>query len=349
MKLTPIILSGGSGSRLWPLSTKETPKQFLPLVSDRTMIQETLLRLKGLETSAPIISCNESQRFLVAQQIGEVSSFKPIILLEPMAKNTAPAIAAACLAALQDDKNAIVIVLPSDHIIQNLESFRKAVEIAAKNAEKGFLVTFGIVPTFPATGYGYIKTSGDCEDGAYFLEKFVEKPCFEKAEEYLKSGEYLWNSGMFVFKAISFIEELTCFNPEMCKLVKDAFDKANRDEDFIRLAEEPFGKIQGDSIDYAVMEKTSRGKVVKLNCGWNDVGSWNALWEIQEKDTDGNVVKGSAVTLDTTSSLIYRKNRRIAAIGLDNIVIVDSENSVLVAAKGRVQDVKKIAEKIDKK
>lgn len=349
MKLTPIILSGGSGTRLLPLSTKETPKQFLPLVSDRTMIQETLLRLDGLETSAPIISCNESQRFLVAQQIGEVSSLKPIILLEPMAKNTAPAIAAACFAALQDDKNAIVVVLPSDHVIQNLESFRNAVEIAAKNAEKGFLVTFGIVPSFPATGYGYIKTSKSCEDGAYLLEKFVEKPCLEKAQEYLKSGEYLWNSGMFVFKASSFIEELSRFNPEMCKLVKDSFDKANRDEDFIRLAEEPFGKILGDSIDYAVMEKTSRGKVVKLDCGWNDVGSWNALWEIQEKDADGNVVKGSAIALDTTSSLIYSKNRRIAAIGLDNIVIVDSGNSVLVAAKGKVQDVKKIAEKIDKK
>ena len=347
MTIIPIILSGGAGTRLWPLSWGDHPKQFLSLISDKTMIQETLLRLDGLETGNPIISCGEGHRFLVAQQIGEISNKKPVILLEPMAKNTAPAIAAACCAAMKQDKDAVVVVLPSDHVIADVKAFQNAVKVAAVNAEKGYLVTFGIVPTFPSTGYGYVKAAGSETDGAYTLEKFVEKPCLEKAQEYLASGEYAWNSGMFVFKASSFLEELKTHNPEMAKLSIEAFGKAGVETDFIRLDKESFGKIKGDSIDYAVMEKTSKGRVVKLNAGWDDVGSWSALYDISKKDENQNVIKGDdVITLDTTSSYIRGGKRTIATIGLDDVVIVDSDDALLVAAKGKIQDVKKVAETI---
>ena len=349
MTIIPIILSGGAGTRLWPLSWGDHPKQFLPLVSERTMIQETLLRLKGLELGSPIISCGEGHRFMVAQQIGEVSDKKPTIILEPMAKNTAPAIAAACCAAMKQDKDAVVVVLPSDHVIADVQAFQKAVKAAALNAEKGALVTFGIVPAFPATGYGYVKAAGAETDGAYTLERFVEKPCLEKAQEYLASGEYAWNSGMFVFKAGTFIDELKIHSPEMAALSIEAFEKAVVDTDFIRLDKEAFGKIKGDSIDYAVMEKTTKGKVVKLNAGWDDVGSWSALYDISRKDENQNVVKGDVITLDTTSSYIRGGKRTIATIGLDDVVIVDSDDALLVAAKGKIQDVKKIAEEIKKR
>lgn len=350
MKLIPIILSGGAGTRLWPLSWGDHPKQFLSLVSEHTMIQETLLRLKGLETGNPIISCGESHRFMVAQQIGEITDKKPVILLEPMAKNTAPAIAAACCAAMKQDKDAVVVILPSDHVIADVKAFQNAVMTAAKHAEKGSLVTFGIVPTFPSTGYGYVKAAGEEVDGAYTLEKFVEKPCLEKAQEYLASGEYAWNSGMFVFKASVFLDELKAHNPEMAALSIEAFEKARVETDFIRLDKEAFGRIQGDSIDYAVMEKTSKGKVVKLNAGWDDVGSWSALYDISKKDGNMNVIRGSdVIALDTTSSYIRGGKRTIATIGLDNVVIVDSEDALLVAAKGKIQDVKKVAEEIKKR
>jgi mannose-1-phosphate guanylyltransferase/mannose-6-phosphate isomerase len=347
MKLIPIILSGGAGTRLWPLSWGDHPKQFLPLVSDKTMIQETLLRLNGLETGNPIVSCGEGHRFMVAQQISEITDKKPEILLEPMAKNTAPAIAAACCAAMKQDKDAVVVILPSDHVIADITAFQNAVKVAAKNAEKGYLVTFGIVPTFPSTGYGYVKAAGAETDGAYTLEKFVEKPCLEKAQEYLASGEYAWNSGMFVFKAATFLDELTMHNPEMAALATEAFAKAKVETDFIRLDAASFGQIKGDSIDYAVMEKTSKGRVVKLNAGWDDVGSWSALYDISMKDENQNVIKGEdVITLDTTSSYIRGGKRTVATIGLDDVVIVDSDDALLVAAKGKIQDVKKIAEKI---
>lgn len=347
MKIVPIILSGGAGTRLWPLSWGDHPKQFLSLVSDKTMIQETLLRLKGLKTEAPIISCGESHRFLVAQQIGEICDEKPTILLEPMAKNTAPAIACACCAAMKHDKDAIVVVLPSDHVIADVETFQKAVMTAAENAEKGSLVTFGIVPTFPATGYGYVKagpSTGSGTSEVYELDSFVEKPCLEKAQKYLESGEYSWNSGMFVFKASTFLEELKVHNPEMAKLSLEAFEKAKVDSDFIRLDGNAFSQIKGDSIDYAVMEKTKKGKIVKLNAGWDDVGSWTALYDISQKDENKNFIKGDVIALDTTASYIRGGKRTIATIGLENIVIVDSDDSLLIAAKDKVQDVKKIAE-----
>ena len=343
--IIPIILSGGAGTRLWPLSWGDHPKQFLSLISDKTMIQETLLRLKGLDITAPIVSCGVDHRFLVAQQLGELG-VKPTILLEPMAKNTAPAIAAACCAAMKQDKDAVVVVLPSDHVIKDVEVFQTSVMTAAGLAEKGHLVTFGIVPTFPATGYGYVKGGEHVAHHVYSLDKFVEKPCIEKAKEYLASGEYSWNSGMFVFKASSFIEELKVHNPEMAKLSIEAFEKAVVDADFIRLDKDAFDQIKGDSIDYAVMEKTSKGMIVKLNAGWDDVGSWSALYDISNKDGNMNVVKGDVIALDTTSSYIRGGKRTIATIGLDNIVVVDSDDSLLIAAKGKIQVVKKVAELI---
>ena len=339
--IIPIILSGGAGTRLWPLSWGDHPKQFLSLISDKTMIQETLLRLKGLDITAPIVSCGVDHRFLVAQQLGELG-VKPTILLEPMAKNTAPAIAAACCAAMKQDKDAVVVVLPSDHVIKDVEVFQTSVMTAAGLAEKGHLVTFGIVPPFPATGYGYVKGGDHVAHHVYSLDKFVEKPCIEKAQEYLASGEYSWNSGMFVFKASSFIEELKVHNPEMAKLSIEAFEKAVVDADFIRLDKDAFDQIKGDSIDYAVMEKTSKGMIVKLNAGWDDVGSWSALYDISNKDGNMNVVKGDVIALDTTSSYIRGGKRTIATIGLDNIVVVDSDDSLLIAAKGKIQDEKKL-------
>lgn len=344
MTIIPVILSGGAGTRLWPLSWGDHPKQFLPLVSNNTMIQETLLRLKDLDIGSPIVSCGEGHRFLVAQQLGEISDKKPTIILEPMAKNTAPAIAAACCAAIKQDKDAIVVVLPSDHVIANVKTFQNAVMTAAKNAEKGSLVTFGIVPTFAATGYGYVKAAGAETDGAFTLEKFVEKPCLEKAQEYLASGEYAWNSGMFVFKASTFIEELKVHSPEMAKLSIESFEKAVIDSDFIRLDKDAFGQIKGDSIDYAVMEKTKLGKIVKLNAGWDDVGSWSALYDISEKDENKNAVKGDVIALDTKNSYIRGGKRTIATIGLDNVVVVDSDDSLLIARMDSIQDVKKVAE-----
>lgn len=344
MTIIPVILSGGAGTRLWPLSWKDHPKQFLPLVSNNTMIQETLLRLKDLDIGSPIVSCGEGHRFLVAQQLGEISDKKPTIILEPMAKNTAPAIAAACCAAIKQDKDAIVAVLPSDHVIADVKTFQNAVMTAAKNAEKGSLVTFGIVPTFAATGYGYVKAAGAETDGAFTLEKFVEKPCLEKAQEYLASGEYAWNSGMFVFKASTFIEELKVHSPEMAKLSIESFEKAVIDSDFIRLDKDAFGQIKGDSIDYAVMEKTKLGKIVKLNAGWDDVGSWSALYNISEKDENKNAVKGDVIALDTKNSYIRGGKRTIATIGLDNVVVVDSDDSLLIARMDSIQDVKKVAE-----
>ena len=344
MKVYPVILSGGAGTRLWPLSWGNHPKQFLSLISNKTMIQETLLRLDGLDLGTPIISCGESHRFLVAQQIGEISKTKPIILLEPMAKNTAPAIAAACCAAKEEDKDAVVLVLPSDHVIRDVEVFQNSVKIATELAAEGSLVTFGIVPTFPATGYGYIKSGKHIDHHVYTLDSFVEKPCVEKAQEYLSTGEYSWNSGMFVFKASVFLEELAHFDPKMAFLSIEAYNTGVKATDFIRLDNECFSKIKGNSIDYVVMEKTTKGKVVKLNAGWDDVGSWSALYDISNKDGNLNVINGNVIALDTTSSYIRAGKRIIATIGLDNLVIVDSDEAILIAQKGKIQDVKKVAE-----
>ena len=248
---------------------------------------------------------------------------------------------------MEQDEDAVVIVLPSDHVIKNGDTYREAVTLAAKQAEKGYLVTFGIVPNFPATGYGYIKGGEKIEYHVYSLEQFVEKPDLKTAQEYLATGLYSWNSGMFVFKAKTFLEELAKFEPEMARLSKESYSKAKVESDFVWLDKTSFEQIKGNSIDYAVMEKTRKGMIVKLNAGWDDVGSWTALYDISKKDENMNVIKGEdVITLDTTSSYIRGGKRTIATIGLDNIVIVDSDDGLLVAAKGKIQDVKKVAEEI---
>ncbi len=348
MSFYPVILSGGSGTRLWPLSVGNHPKQFLSLVSENTMIQETLLRLDGIEHSEPVVVCNEAHRFIVAEQLKQIGVKNPGIILEPVAKNTAPAIASACYGVMQKDSDGVVIVLPSDHVIKNKEVFQTAVKKAIQEAEKGFLVTFGIVPTEPNTGYGYIKT-GMQEDGAFVLEKFVEKPNLEKAKEYLADGNYSWNSGMFVFKASVFLSELKKFEPEMYDKAIKAYENAAVDADFTRLNKGDFETIKGNSIDYAVMEKTKLGKVVKLDAGWNDVGSWSALWEIKEKDSDGNVISGNVMNLGSKNCYINSKDFFTGVIGLEDIVVVTSKEGILISKKDKVQDVKIIAEELKKR
>lgn len=343
MTIIPVILSGGSGTRLWPLSIATTPKQFLPLTSERTMIQETLLRLQGLETASPIIICNQAHRFIVAEQITAVSGAKPYIMLEPLARNTASAIAVGAYQAMAQDKDAVMVVLPSDHVIKDKAAFQKAVLAASEEALKGSLVTFGIVPTMPHTGYGYIKASDKVvstgSTTVYGLENFVEKPDLETAKKYLAEGTYSWNSGMFVFKAESFLNELASFEPEMAELSKQAFENAQVDSDFIRIDQAAFEKIKGNSIDYAVMEHTKKGKVIKLDAGWDDVGSWSALWEISQKDSDGNVSKGKSILLDTKNSYFNTK-KTVAAIGLENLIVVESDDAILVSRMDKCQDVK---------
>lgn len=348
MSFYPVILSGGAGTRLWPLSSGNHPKQFLPLVSCRTMIQETLLRLEGMEHSEPVVVCNEAHRFIVAEQMGQLGIKNQKIMLEPVARNTAPAIAAACYEVMKNDRDAVVIILPSDHVIKNKDAFQQAVKKAVQEAEKGFLVTFGIVPTEPNTGYGYIKT-GKEENGSFELERFVEKPNLEKAKEYLADGNYSWNSGMFVFKASKFLDELKSFEPEMYSFAVKSCEDAAVDKDFIRLDKNDFEAIKGNSIDYAVMEKTKHGRVVKLDAGWNDVGSWSALWEIKEKDSDGNVLSGDVMNLGSRNCYINSKNLFVAAIGLEDIVVVSSEDGILISRKDKVQDVKIVAEELKKR
>ena len=346
MTIIPVILSGGAGTRLWPLSRSQYPKQFLSLAAQNTMIQETLLRLENIDVASPIVICNESHRFIVADQLAQINVKNPFIILEPLGRNTAPAIAAGALKAQSVDKDAVMVVLPSDHVIQNKDVLAAGVELACKTASEGFLVTFGITPTAPETGYGYIKAEVKSGDSVFPLDKFVEKPNRETAQKYLDSGEYFWNSGMFVFKASTFLEELQQFEPEIFASVEAAYTKAAVDVDFIRLEKESFATSPSRSIDYAVMEKTTKGKVIPLDAGWNDVGAWSALWEVNQKDEHQNVIFGDVIAHNTTDSYIYSQSRLVATVGLQNVVVVETKDAVLVADKGQVQDVKEIVEEL---
>ena len=349
MQIIPVILSGGSGTRLWPLSRKQYPKQYLPLVGDNTMLQETILRLNGLDNLAdPIIICNADHRFLVAEQCQQIDIESPTILLEPIGRNTAPAIAAAALQSQKISNEAVLLVLSADHVIQDIDAFHQAIKIASRQAQAGKLATFGIVPTDANTGYGYIKSSQENIDSAHKVEKFVEKPDLETAQTYLKQGNYLWNSGMFMFQADVLISELSEQSPNIVVSVIDAVTNATKDLDFIRLDKQSFESSPSGSIDYALMEKSDNVVVVPLDAGWNDIGSWSALHDIGKKDANGNVINGDVFMQDTTNTYIHANGHMIATIGVQDLIIVDTPNATLISTKDKSQKVKNIVEQLQR-
>ena len=344
--LTPVILSGGVGSRLWPISREAHPKQFLPLAGELTMLQDSLRRTTGIEETAPLVVCNEEHRFMVAEQLRQVGIEPGALILEPEGRNTAPAVALAALEAVKIDAGALLLVLPADHIIQDVAAFADAVARAATPARSGRLMTFGVVPTSAETGYGYIKCGSSLDKDLYELERFVEKPDAATAEAYLDSGSYLWNSGMFLLKASVYLEQLKRFAPEMLAACEDAMASATRDLDFVRPDSAAFGACPSDSIDYAVMEKTDAGGVVALDCGWSDVGAWSALWDVGQRDAEGNVSKGDVLLDNCHNSYFRSESRLLAATGVDDLVVVETADAVLVADRNRVQDVKRIVSRL---
>lgn len=345
MKLIPVILSGGSGTRLWPMSREAYPKQLLKLVSERTLLQETLTRLKnfpGLEK--PVIVCNAEHRFLIAEQLREIKIKPSALFLESVGRNTAPALAVAAHALLRDDPDTLMLVLPADHLIAKPEKFKEALESAKKAAIEGKLVAFGVVPNAPETGYGYIQRGVELPSSpnCYAIAKFIEKPDAARAAEFVAAGEFYWNSGMFLFGAKKYLEELAKTRPEIVACAANALEKSYTDLDFCRLDETALAACPSESIDYAVMEHTDAAAVVPVDMGWSDIGSWSALWEASEKDEQGNAVRGD-VYLDSTSNCLVRaESRAIAALGLEDVMIIETSDAVLVAHKSKVQDVKKV-------
>jgi mannose-1-phosphate guanylyltransferase/mannose-6-phosphate isomerase len=343
----PAIMCGGSGTRLWPLSRALFPKQFLPLVNDTSMLQDTLLRLPK-NSREPVFICNEEHRFLVAEQVRLLSQKQSTILLEPEGRNTAPAIALAAINALEKDENAMLLVLAADHVIQDIAAFHQAVEQASFAAQQGKLVTFGIVPTHAETGYGYIKKGTEKVSGVFDVAQFVEKPNAQVASDYLASGDYLWNSGMFLFKASRYLEELAKHRSDILDNCQKAMKGVEQDLDFLRPNQTDFLACASESIDYAVMEKTDSAVVIPLDAGWSDVGSYSALWEVCEQNEDKNVLKGDVIAQQTTNSYIHSQNKLIATVGVDNLVIIDTPDAVLIANKDKVQEVKLIVEQLKK-
>jgi mannose-1-phosphate guanylyltransferase len=340
--ITPVILAGGSGTRLWPLSRAGHPKQFLALNGEKTMLQQTAERLSGLPTSESITICHEDHRFFVAEQLREVDALGKIIL-EPTGRNTAPAIALAAL--LEEEDDPLLLVLSADHFIADQDAFVDAVLRALPLAEAGKLVTFGIVPTEPHTGYGYIEVGEPLYD-AYSVASFQEKPNLDKAADYLRHGGYYWNSGMFLFKANRYLRELEMYRPYIAAACRKAMGNISSDLDFIRIDADAFASCPQDSIDYAVMEKTVDAVVVPLDAGWNDIGSWSSLWEITDKDEKGNVAFGDVMLLDTKNSFVRTDDKLVALVGLQEIVVVSTKDAILVTHKDRVQEAKVIVSKL---
>jgi len=347
ISLVPVILSGGSGSRLWPLSRKLYPKQFIPLKGDKSLYQSTLERiaeLEGVETMVTV--CNDEHRFMAAEQARLSKIENSDIILEPVGRNTAPAIAIAAFHAISKQQNPYLLVLPADHILGDRKLFLATVVQACAAAESN-LVTFGVVPSRIETGFGYIKhETKQVSAGAFSVTEFVEKPDYETAEKYIENGNYLWNSGMFLFRAELFLEEIKKYQPEIYQACKQAYEKGEKDLDFIRLDEKAFSEAPSISVDYAVMEKTNKAAVMPLESGWSDVGSWHALWESFDHDEDGNATIGDVIEEDCNGCFIHANHRLVAAVGIKDHVIVETSDAVLVAPHDRAQDVKKIVNRL---
>ncbi len=362
--LQPVVLSGGSGTRLWPLSREHYPKQLLPLHGQHSMLQATVLRLKSFSSPQinvlpPVVVCNEEHRFLVAEQIRQIHAAPDGILLEPQGRNTAPALTLAALHAVSRGADPVLLVMPADHVILGEDKFHLAVADALAAAEQGAVVTFGIVPTQPETGYGYIKKGasvklrGAAGDVAK-LDSFVEKPDRLRAEEYVKSGAYLWNSGMFIMKASVWLAAIEKFQPEMTRCCRDAYANGSRDKDFYRVDKAAFARCPSDSIDYAVMEKlaepagadVAQAMVVPLDAGWSDVGAWPAIWEISQRDQNGNALKGDVYAINCRNTLAYSESRLVATVGLDDMIVVETADAVLVAHKDHAQDIKLVVNRL---
>jgi len=345
--IVPVILSGGSGTRLWPLSRKVHPKQFIDLVNDTTLFQDTILRLPK-DIADPLIICNEEHRFLAAEQLRQIDKKSNGIILEPIGRNTAPAIALAALKFINNGKDPLLLVLSADHLIKNIDAFHQSIKTAEELAEKNKLVTFGIVPNKAETGYGYIKADIDNTTNYYNIQSFVEKPNQEDAQKYLDSGNYLWNSGMFMFKASIYLEELEKFEPEILASCKKSCQTEYKDKDFIRLNKDEFYKCPEQSVDYAVMEHTEDGVVVPLDANWSDIGSWDALWDAKNKDKNGNVIKGDVILDGAKNTYAYSSNRLVSVIGTSDLVIVDTQDALLVADRKYSQNIKNIVNQLKK-
>ena len=343
--IVPIILSGGSGTRLWPLSRKLHPKQFIDLVNDTTLFQDTILRLPK-DAANPLIICNEEHRFLAAEQLRQINKESNGIILEPIGKNTAPAIALAALKFINNGEDPLLLVLSADHLIQNINTFHQSIKIAEKLAEKDKLVTFGIVPDKAETGYGYIKANIDNTADYYKIQSFTEKPNEEDAKKYLDSGNYLWNSGMFMFKASIYLQELEKFEPEILASCKKSCQTEYKDKDFIRLNNDEFRQCPEQSIDYGVMEHTEGAMVVPLDANWSDIGSWDALWNAKNKDKNGNVSEGDVILDEVKNTYAYSSNRLVSVIGVSDLVIIDTQDALLVADKKYSQNIKNIVNQL---
>lgn len=346
--LHPVILSGGSGSRLWPLSRQNHPKQFLALIGDRSLFQETLLRASKLPNAqSPVTVCSEDHRFMVGEQLQEIGLASGGILLEPMARNTAPAIALTAAYLAARDPDALMLVLPADHLIEDERAFQAAVGDAVALAGQDWLVAFGIQPDYPETGYGYIARGAALDSAGFRIARFVEKPDAPTAKAYVESGDFLWNSGMFVFKAARYLQELALHAPEMFATTQAASATARPDLDFVRFDAATFGSSPAESVDYAVMEKTAHAAVVPMQCGWSDIGSWSSLWAATQRDGDGNRHEGDVIAVDTRNTLVRASDRRlIATIGVEDLVVVDTPDATLIARKDRVQDVKQLVDRL---
>lgn len=345
--MIPVILSGGSGSRFWPLSRPHHPKQFIAFHNQQTLYQNTLSRLSALNVDPFIIMCNEHHRFIVAESTRELGLSWEKIILEPFGRNTAPAIMIAALHVLQTrGEDAVLLVLPADHIIKDESAFIKATQQAERAAFAGHIVTFGIQPTSAHTGYGYIQSGEKIDHGLLAVKSFKEKPDTGTAQQFISQGNYLWNSGIYAFKASVFIDEIKKYHPDILECARKALAKAKEDFDFLRLDQGEFGKCPDISIDYAIMEHTDKAVVLTMDAGWSDVGSWDSVWELSDKDVHGNVCKGDVIALDTQNSYIHAENKLVTILGLKDLIVIGTQDAIMIANKSHAQDIKKIVDEM---